>query len=203
MDGIIARGAEAILTRRGNILVKRRIQKNYRLGEIDERLRKLRTRSEAKIMGKLQGRINVPKILRMDDKNKEIIMQFIDGKMLSNHLDSFPFKKQEEICKEIGKGIARIHDSGIIHGDLTTSNIILKNNRIFFVDFGLGSHSSRVEDKAVDLHLMRQALESKHYQRWQPIFQAVLEGYKESANSSLVLQQFKKVESRGRYKGKH
>ncbi len=203
MSRIIARGAEAVLIQDDGVLVKRRIQKNYRLKEIDDKLRKLRMRSEAKIIEKLYGRINVPKVLKADDKNKEITMQFIDGKKLSEHLGSFSLEKQKEVCREIGKEISKIHDAGIIHGDLTTSNMILHSDNVFFIDFGLGFHSSRIEDKAVDLHLMRQALESRHYQRWQQLFEAVLEGYKESKNSSSVLQQLKKVEARGRYKGKH
>ncbi len=203
MGEVIAQGAEAVLIWEKDFLIKRRIKKSYRLEGIDDKLRKLRTRSEAKIIEKLYGRINVPRILKADDKNKEITMQFIDGKKLSEHLDSFSLKKQKEVCKEIGKEISKIHDAGIIHGDSTTSNMILHNDKVFFIDFGLGFHSSRIEDKAVDLHLMRQALESKHYERWQQLFEAVLEGYKESSNSSAVLQQLKKVEARGRYKGKH
>src|SRR3989344_1740525 len=124
-DKILARGAEAILIQSDSSLIKRRITKGYRLPVLDEKLRKQRTRSEAKIMEKLQGKINVPKIIKVDEKNKEILMQYIQGKKLSDFLDSFPISKQLSICREIGKEVAKMHDLNIIHSDLTTSNMIL------------------------------------------------------------------------------
>jgi Kae1-associated kinase Bud32 len=91
---------------------------------------------------------------------------------------------------------------GIIHGDLTTSNMIL-NSEVFFIDFGLSFFSEKVEDKAVDLHLLRQALESKHYKVWEECFTAVRQGYEGTANDAeLVLKRLEVVESRGRYKRK-
>jgi len=199
MEKIIGTGAEAILIHKNNSLIKRRIKKSYRLKEIDDKLRKTRTKAEGKILDKLKNIINVPEIIKIDKDNKEIIMQFIQGKKLSEYLDSFPLKQQEQICKEVGKGIGEIHNENIIHGDLTTSNMILSQNKIFFIDFGLGFHSRRIEDKAVDLHLMKQALESKHFKNWQKLFNSVLQGYK-TQDKDKILNQFKKVESRGRYK---
>ena len=90
-------------------------------------------------------------------------MEFIDGKKLSDSLESQDYKK---ICKQIAENITKMHNSGIIHGDLTTSNMIFKNNQVYFIDFGLAFHSSKVEDKAVDLHLLKQALEAKHFTIW-------------------------------------
>ena len=118
-------------------------------------------------------------------------------------------KKQKEICKILGEDIARLHASDIIHGDLTTSNMILNQNlkspklKIYFVDFGLGLISSKIEDKAVDLHLLKQALEAKHFKNWKILFEEVLKGYKKYKESEKVLEQFKKVEKRGRYKGSY
>ena len=229
-EQIISQAAEAIIIKQGSNIIKRRIKKSYRIPEIDEKLRKLRTRSEAKIMEKLQGKINVPKIIKVDEKNKEILMQYIQGKKLSDFLDSFPISKQLSICREIGKEVAKMHDLNIIHSDLTTSNMILVENntktnksinnkqkpapelsnsdsvinnnsnfKIFFIDFGLSFHSLRIEDKAVDLHLLRQALESKHYQHWEKLFKAIIESYK-SKDKEKILKQLEKVEKRGRYK---
>ena len=126
-------------------------------------------------------------------------MDFISGKKLSDNLDDFDLKKQIEICTELGKEVGKIHDLGLIHGDLTTSNMILSDNKVYFIDFGLAFHSSRIEDMAVDLHLLRQALEAKHFSNWQKLFEAVLNGYS-SKDKSKVLAQLEKVESRGRYK---
>ncbi|PIU75878.1 Kae1-associated kinase Bud32 [Candidatus Pacearchaeota archaeon CG06_land_8_20_14_3_00_35_12] len=203
MQKIIGRGAEAILIHKDGSLIKRRIRKGYRIKFLDEKLRKFRTRSEAKLISKASSEIAVPKIFKVDDKNYEIKMDFIDGKILSMNLDKLPLQKSLKICEKIGKNMARIHDLDLIHGDLTTSNMILNKEEIFFIDFGLGFHSKRIEDKAVDLHLLKQALESKHFKNFKEYFNAVLKGYEFSSNMKKVLEQFKKVESRGRYRGKH
>lgn len=237
---ILQQGAEAIILLKNSHVLKKRIKKSYRLIAIDEEIRKLRTRSEAKLLEKASKIIDIPEIKKVDEKTKEISMEFIDGKKLSDNLDSFSMEKQKEICEIIGKNTAKLHDINIIHGDLTTSNMIyvdrglnfnnkinsgidnkLKNNgevghiktsagwasvnestsfKIFFIDFGLGFHSHKIEDKAVDLHLLKQALEAKHFRHWHELFNRVLEGYSYSKNSKLVLEQLKKVEARGRYK---
>ena len=74
------------------------------------------------------------------------------------------------------------------------------SQKIFFVDFGLGFISSKAEDKAVDIHLLKQALEAKHFTNWKILFQQFLEGYKTSKNSGQVLERLKTVEKRGRYR---
>ncbi len=192
---IIQQGAEAILIQEENEIIKDRIKKGYRLPLLDTKLRKSRTKSEAKLLVKASSLIPTPEVIETD--NKEIIkMQFIDGKKLSDHLDNL--KDAEKICQQIGENIAKLHDSNIIHGDLTTSNMIL-TDKVYFIDFGLGFHSKRIEDKAVDLHLLKQALEAKHFKTWEKLFSCVIEGYN-PANKPLILQQLEKVGSRGRYK---
>jgi Kae1-associated kinase Bud32 len=194
---IIGIGAEAVLIHKDGKLIKRRVPKGYRHPELDKKIRTRRTRSEAKLLEKVSKILNVPKILKTSDF--EIDMEFIKGKKLSENLDKMPLKEQVKICYQIGESIAELHDNDIIHGDLTTSNMILSGKKIYFIDFGLGFHSSRIEDKAVDLHLLRQALESKHFMHWSDLFSAVTEGYKKVGDESVLLQ-LKKVESRGRYK---
>jgi bifunctional N6-L-threonylcarbamoyladenine synthase / protein kinase Bud32 len=199
METIIAQGAEAIIYKIDNKIVKDRISKKYRYPELDNKIRKSRTKSEAKIMSKLKSIVNVPQILADPGSGKMIHMQFIEGKKLSEHLDSL--KNKFEIAEQIGSEVAKIHENNIIHGDLTTSNMIYneKENKAYFIDFGLGFHSKRIEDKAVDLHLLRQALEAKHFINWKELFEAVLKGYN-SKDKELILEQLKKVEARGRYK---
>jgi TP53 regulating kinase-like protein len=197
---ILARGAEAILIQEGNITTKKRISKSYRIKEIDEKLRKLRTRAEAKIMKKLHGKINVPKIIKENETSKEVVMEFVNGEKLSDNLDKFLMKKQKDICKKIGREIARLHEENIIHADLTTSNMILKENKVFLIDFGLSFHSRRIEDKAVDLHLFKQALESKHFKNWKFLWDSFLRGYKNNKDYKRIINQLEKVELRGRYK---
>lgn len=224
---IIQQGAEAIILREGSEILKGRIKKSYRIAEIDNKIRKQRTRSEAKLLEKASGYISIPKVKEVDDKKMEIRMEFINGKKLSEHLNSFSLKKQKHICLQIGESVAKLHDKDIIHGDLTTSNIILKDKKVsdfhqrqlkksssatkgeidkeklgslYFIDFGLGFSSHRIEDKAVDLHLIKQALEAKHFENWESLFEAVKEGYGISKDSKKILLQLEKVEKRGRYK---
>ncbi len=198
-EKIIGRGAEAVILLKDNLIVKDRISKSYRIKELDDKIRKQRTKAEKKLLEKASKIINAPDPLPLKEFNK-IEMPFIDGKKLSEHLDSFPLKKQKEICKMVGESIAKLHDADIIHGDLTTSNMILKEDEIFFIDFGLGYISHKIEDKAVDLHLLKQALEAKHFKNWKELFEAVEKGYKKNKESEKVLERLKAVEKRGRYK---
>lgn len=206
MKKIIAQGAEAVLIHRDGKLIKRRIHKGYRSSELDKKIRTTRTRREAKILDKAGKIIPVPKIIGVNEKTSEIEMGYVGGRKLSDHLDEFENRKALEICRMMGENIAKLHNHGLIHGDLTTSNMIYsaKDKKLYFIDFGLGFHSERAEDKAVDLHLLKQALESRHFKKWESYFNEVMKSYgKECKESQRVLDQFKKVESRGRYKGKH
>ena len=195
----IAQGAEAKLYLTDSKIIKDRFQKEYRIKEIDKRLRKSRTKREAKIFTKL-AQINFPspKLIESDDKEK-IVMEFIKGPKVRDILEEKNYKKLSE---EIGKKLAILHNNNIIHGDLTTSNMIL-SKEIYFIDFGLSYFSHKIEDKAVDLHLLKQALESKHYKVWEDCFKSALKGYKkESKDVKEVLKRLETVEKRGRYKSK-
>ena len=95
-----------------------------------------------------------------------------------------------------------MHNASIIHGDLTTSNIIV-HDKVYFIDFGLGFVSTKIEDKAVDLHIIKKALESKHYLHAEECFHYLLEGYtKENKDVEMILRRLEKVEKRGHYKHK-
>lgn len=193
---IIQQGAEAIIYKINNKIIKDRVPKKYRLPELDIKLRKKRTKAEAKIIEKLKKIINVPKIISVNEN--QIIMQYINGKKLSEHLEKLDYKK---ICKQIGENLTKLHNQDIIHGDLTTSNMIYHNNQIYFIDFGLGFHSHKIEDKAVDLHLLKQALNAKHYKIAEQCFKIIIKNYK-SNQSKLIIQRISIIESRGRYKKK-
>lgn len=208
---ILQKGAEANILLEKNKVIKDRIKKSYRIQQLDNKLKTSRTKREFKIIKKISGIIPAPNIISTNNKDK-IEMEYIKGEKLSKNLDSLP--NSIDICKQIGKQIAKLHDSGIIHGDLTTSNMIYvshndKKNKIsnntsspilYFIDFGLAFHSDKTEDKAVDLHLIKQALEAKHFLNYEKFFTSVLEGYKTSPQHEKVLERLKKVESRGRYK---
>ncbi len=202
----LSQGAEAIIYEKkvdnNLVIVKHRIKKDYRIEEIDYKLRKYRTRREARILEKLYALgFPSPKVLEVNEEEGIIVMEKIDGGKLRDVLDKNNFKS---FCSEIGKLVGFLHKHNIVHGDLTTSNFIVgKNNKLFLIDFGLSFISQKIEDKAVDLHLLRQALESKHFEFWQEAFKTVISSYKKSCpNAYEVLHRLEKVEQRGRYKRK-
>ena len=196
---LIAQGAEAKLFLEEGKIIKNRFPKSYRIKEIDEKLRGFRTRREAKILQKLQAMgFPTPKVIK-NDKKENLVIEKIDGKLMKDVLEKLDYKK---LCEEIGRKIAILHNNSIIHGDLTTSNMIL-NNKIYFIDFGLSFFSEKAEDKAVDLHLLKEGLESKHYRIWEDCFKCVVEAYKKDAkNSNATLKRLEVVEKRGRYRAK-
>jgi len=214
---LIQQGAEAkiLFDKENNSILKKRFPKKYRHEDLDKKLTKRRTKAETKIMLEASEIIDVPA-----PKNKpgkifdEINMPYIEGNKLSDFLDNFNPDKQKKICRKIGESIAELHKKGIIHGDLTTSNMICDSSslhthlpKVYFIDFGLGFYSDKVEDKAVDLHLLKQALEAKHFRRWRQLYSEVkkgyIEGYQEreqDKHAEEVFKRIEKVEKRGRYK---
>lgn len=200
VEKIIQQGAEAVIFLKDNFVVKNRISKSYRIKELDERIRKLRTRGEGRLLERASEIVDIPAIKNINEKEKIIEMEFIEGKKLSDNLDEFSLDEQKAICRKIGESVGKLHDARIIHGDLTTSNIILKDGRIYFIDFGLGFISHKIEDKAVDLHVFKQALEARHFKNWEKLFEEFAEEYKKSKEGEFVLERLKKVEKRGRYK---
>jgi TP53 regulating kinase-like protein len=201
----IGYGAEAIITLENNKVKKNRIEKSYRLPILDEQIRKSRTKKEARILVKAKSfGVNVPSVLNLNKKGEpkdkfDLELEYIEGEKLSQTLNDYKKEKQEKVMEMLGKQVAILHENNIIHGDLTTSNVILSENEIYIIDFGLGFISHRLEDKAVDLHLIKQALEAKHWQNNEELFSSFLEGYNWGKTKS-VLEQLKKVEARGRYR---
>jgi Kae1-associated kinase Bud32 len=188
----LAQGAEAVISKEGDTIVKDRIAKSYRHPELDARLRSLRTKKEAKLLKSLP--VLGPKMLDTDDKER-IVMSFVDGVPLRDCLDGKP-----ALARDVGVGLRKLHDKHIIHGDLTTSNMILSGKEIAFIDFGLSFHSRRIEDKAVDIHLFKQALASSHWRVEKEAFEMFWKGY---GKDDSVRERFAVVESRGRNKEKY
>jgi Kae1-associated kinase Bud32 len=183
---------------KNKIVLKYRYKKKYRNELIDKEFRKYRTRIEARILEKLYNYISVPRLLYKNEENGIIVMEYIEGYNLAKYLEKLNY---EEILYNIGKYIGLIHKNKIVHGDLTTGNMIYNNGKIYFIDFGLSFFSNRIEDYAVDLHLFKELFESNHW-RISDKFSLILEGYKESFPEKYdeVFHRLKVVESRGRYK---
>lgn len=183
-----------------DVLIKERIPKNYRINEIDRRLRKERTKKEAKLLGEAKScGVKTPLIYDIDKQNNSLTIEKIHGKIVKNIFEDAELYKIKEISVKIGKNIAKLHNCGIIHGDLTTSNLILENGDIVFIDFGLGKNSDLVEDKGVDLLVFKKAISGIHYKIADICFNEILKGYKEADNYDEVMEKVEEIEGRGRY----
>jgi len=190
---LFARGAEAKLYISSifdkQVLVKERTKKEYRAKELDERIRKLRTKNEAKIILKASAAgINVPRIFSVGEF--DIYMKKISGKRLrETNLNS---EKGREALEKSGKILAKMHGIGITHGDFTPANLMLCSNEVYVIDFGLASLSNELEEKAVDVLLMEKSISTSQ-------FIIFLEGYQNYKEWKNVLKRVEEIKKRGRY----
>ena len=211
-EKIVQKGAEASLYYGSwfdkKVIFKHRIPKKYRLEDLDKAIRSARTLNEAKALIRVKSYgLNVPQVYEIDANNSIIIMKFIEGDKLKNILTQLELDdtKKQKYFSLIGHYIAILHKNGHIHGDITTSNIIITPNEdIFLIDFGLHEYSDSIEDKSVDLHLLKRVLISSHGEEYELCFKAFLEGYQEEyGNNSYECQEIIKnisvIETRGRY----
>ena len=184
-----------------NIIIKDRIKKNYRIEQIDKKIRKRRTSLESNLLSEARrAGIATPKVFEIDKEDHKIIMEYIDGKRIKELLNSSDRKTIQKICFEIGRSIGKLHSAGIIHGDLTTSNMILRKERVYFIDFGLGFFSRKIEDQGTDLMLLQEALKSTHFKILNLCWKSVIKGYeKEYSNSNQILKKVEEIEKRARY----
>jgi TP53 regulating kinase-like protein len=205
---LLKKGAEASLFlaswHERRVIVKTRFPKKYRPAELDEKIRSYRTAHEPQLMheAKKSG-VPTPTIFLVDMKNAAITMEFVEGKQVKQVLPHASKKEKQELCIKIGMMIGKLHRHGVVHGDLTTSNMILSGEgKIFLVDFGLGEKNTELEARGVDLHLMKRALQSTHYQFAEDCFKHVLKGYSEVLGEEAaekVFEKIREIERRGRY----
>ncbi len=184
-------------------LHKVRFPKSYRIKELDFQFRKSRTIHEAKLLAKAKEvGIRTPIIYEIDISNTTLVLEFIEGEILKTLLPKITKKEIQEICEQLGKDIGKLHNAGIIHGDLTTSNIIRSPNekQLTFVDFGLGYISDRLEDFGIDLFLLERAFRNTHSVIFADAWKMVIKGYKKtSSNSKDIENKLLEISSRGRY----
>ncbi|MHA2326388.1 MAG: KEOPS complex kinase/ATPase Bud32, partial [Promethearchaeota archaeon] len=180
---LIHKGAEASLFYGRwfgkKVIFKHRIPKEYRIKELDNKIRIERTLNEAKALIKVKSYgINTPQVFEIDAQNSTIVMKYIEGEKLKKILENLNEAKKSNYFKRIGRFIAILHKNGHVHGDITTSNIIVTSKEeIFLIDFGLHEYSDTIEDKSVDLHLLKRVLISSHGREYKTCFNAFLEGY--------------------------
>ncbi len=205
---LMKKGAEASLFLADwhgrKVVFKVRVPKRYRPPALDEQIRSYRTVHEPQLIHEAKAAgVPTPLIYRVNVPEASIVMEFVEGQQVKQLLNSVPKAERHDLCVKIGESIARLHSHGLIHGDLTTSNMILSpESKVFFVDFGLGEKNSELEAQGVDLHLMKRALQSTHYQCWEECFQAVLCGYTSVLGvgaTEKVYEKIREIERRGRY----
>ena len=209
---LISKGAEAEIYKGifyGYPAIKKvRFPKKYRHPVLDIKIRRTRTRREARLLN-LAKKANVPApyVFYVNELECILIMEFIEGDLLRRTIRNLEIigdiDRALEYIHMSGKLLARLHEAGIIHGDYTTSNIIVTpKGELFVIDFGLGyfTGSSDPEDYAVELRVFSRGLEIYHYGMYNKYWSAFLEGYREeNARAETIIQRTKEIFMRGRY----
>ncbi len=200
---LMKKGAEAdiyqLMWQNSKAILKIRKPKNYRNSTLDSKICKQRTIKESQMLSQVKSfGIPTPLVYFVNLENNSIIMQEIPGKPVHDLSES----KIIELSKQIGKLVGMLHQNGVMHGDLTTSNFILFQNTVYVIDFGLSQNTIKSEDHAVDLRLIKEILNSAHAKIMQSAWKNFLLGYKSIVGSTSFTKITKLVldiESRGRY----
>jgi len=167
------------------IIIKKRISKKYRNPVLDKKIIKTRNKQEANLLHKVKKeKINTPTLYYVSQD--KIIQEYLKNT-----------KNYKENLKKIGKEIARLHAIDVIHGDLNLINIIINKNKIYFIDFGLGFISKKIEDKATDLLVFKKTLLSN--KKTKKYWEEIIEGYKKEAKNPEIISKIEGIEKRARY----
>lgn len=211
-------------------IIKERLKKSYRVPELDQKINKQRLLQEARCMVKCRrAGVVTPCIYLVDVTNNRLYQERIIGQTFKQLLwlalggaetSSTQHQTLIDIAKGIGIAIGTMHDAEIVHGDLTTSNIMIRDSNtdgsckesatsaasakpnvfssVVLIDFGLGMLKPTLEDKAVDLYVLERAFISTH-----PgsgfLVDAILTSYRfNSRKGTHVLVKLEQVRQRGR-----
>lgn len=224
--------------------LKVRPSKPYRHPILDRRLTRQRIIQEARCLSKLvREGVSVPAVLALDWEGQGgdeagwggawLMMEWIDGPVVrlvleqweawmkknASSLDVAQLEQEnarvKALLRRIGKTIGGLHKAGVVHGDLTTSNIMLRSptedteaetsltgvstqGEVVLIDFGLASQSMQDEDRAVDLYVLERAIGSTH-PRSEPFMEELVHGYRESHRGAIsTLKRLEDVRMRGR-----
>lgn len=200
---LIKKGAEADIYvtewQNSDAILKIRKSKNYRNPILDKNLRKQRTIKESQTIMEVKSfGIPAPLVYFVNLEKSSILMQRIPGKPIHDLPDS----KVITLAKQMGNLVGMLHQNGIMHGDLTTSNFIFFQNKVYVIDFGLSQKTIKPEDHAVDLRLIKEILNSAHAKIMEKAWKNFLTGYRSVVGTSQYLKIIKlvsEIESRGRY----
>ncbi len=200
----MASGAEAKIFRTNFLdhpaIVKIRSPKGYRHPELDHRIRSTRMRNEVKVMKEARSAgVRTPVVFDIDLKECSITMEYIEGKKIKDVLDDEDCDSYA-VCRMIGKMVATLHNAGISHGDLTTSNMIMSTDgNIYVVDFSMGSFNTDLEEIGVDIRLLERAFASAHPDLPDQYAALIKEYCEIKTDSDKVMKKIQEIKDRGRY----
>ncbi|KAJ3702462.1 hypothetical protein LUZ61_006167 [Rhynchospora tenuis] len=187
-------------------IVKERFSKKYRHPILDSKLTVKRLNAEARCMTKSRKLgVVTPVLYGVDPVLHTLTFEFIEGRAVKDILLEFGSngiveERLNDIAAQIGIAIAKLHDGGLVHGDLTTSNMIVKEgtNQLVLIDFGLSFTSTLPEDKAVDLYVLERALLSMH-SSCGDVMEKILAAYRKASKQwSATMNKLAQVRQRGR-----
>jgi Kae1-associated kinase Bud32 len=200
---LLKRGAEAELTRvewHGRQAVEKvRVAKAYRHERLDDDIRRQRIRVEARLMheARMVG-ISVPILYDVDLNAHRLVMEFVDGPTVKEVLQK-QLEDPRMIARAVGGLAGTLHANGLVHGDLTTSNMLWRDGRIHLIDMSMGEKTRALEAQGVDLRLLKEAWTSAHYEL-ADLFHEVLGAYRAShPRAEASIAKMHEVEERGRY----
>ncbi len=197
---LLKRGAEAEIWLKKCSVVKKRVRKAYRIAKLDRILRERRNRRETRLLKRAsECGVMVPRIIR--EGKYFVEMEYIEGNQLKDVLNEVNHRM---FAREAGRILAKLHNADLIHGDFTTSNLIVKDGRIYVIDFGLGFVSTSIEDKATDLRVFEETTKATHPRFFEDIMEEFITGYLEEAGREgrFVVERLKKIKVRTRYRKK-
>ena len=202
----LAEGAESIVLLGSllgqDVVVKVRVSRSYRHPDYDRVFRFYRTKTEARVMAELLEKgLKVPQPLLVDMENYVIVMTFVKGRRLLHVLNDYRVEELERIYRDVGRQVGVMHNSGIYHGDLTVSNVIVtENGEAYIIDFGLSGYSNDVEEYAIDLHLFDRSTRNLVPDKADRLFKSFIEGYSSTfPRHQEVVERMFDIRRRGRY----
>ncbi len=201
----IYQGAEATIEAglfMGRLVVfKRRHPKGYRIEELEATITKARMRNEARLIRRARAAgVAVPSVLAVDPATQTLVLEYLGPNALRSTYDSLPPATRRRVAREAGRAAGRLHRAGVAHGDLTTSNMIVRGGRVHLIDFSLGRVVDDIEDLAVDLKAFKDSFSATHVDHSRD-FLLVLQGYAElmGERANQVIAQISRIERRRRY----
>lgn len=201
---LLRRGAEAELYQTTFLglpaVLKKRIVKRYRHPTIDQSLRTSRLRTEARLLQEARRiGLRVPLIYDLDPEENHLVLEHVRGPRFKEHFARAGPKERLRLARELGAAVALLHRHDLVHGDLTTSNILLTPQGLCFLDLSMGERSEELEAKGVDLHLLIEAFHSAHPECGREL-DAALSSYRRAyRDGARVIAKAEEIARRGRY----